>query len=82
MDTKIERTWWFRTLCTALAALAAVRLMQLAGIDAPYRLFTWVLFGFCLFGLQRLIAFAGSLVVLCLPKSLDVVEPVRKVPRD
>lgn len=75
MHTKIERTWWFRTLCAALAAMASVKLMALAGIATPYHFSTWVLFGFCLFGLQRLIAFTGWLVILCLPMPLDVVEP-------
>lgn len=63
MHTKIESTWWFLLLSAPLAALAAARLMESAGIHTPYRCSTWVLFVFCLFCLQRL------------PASLDLLEP-------
>ena len=76
MTSKLEHTWWFAALVSALAAFSTGALIHSAGLGVPAAgLAQWVMYGLCFFALHRGFAFAGWLLVLALAPSSRLLEP-------
>ncbi|MEW7848977.1 hypothetical protein AB2N08_09785 [Massilia aurea] len=75
MASKLEQTWWFIALVSALAAFSTGILIRSAGLGLPAAgLAQWVMYGLCFFALHRGFVFAGWLLVLALAPSSQLLE--------
>jgi hypothetical protein len=75
ITSRLERTWWFIAIVSALAFVSAAGLMQAAGLPFPYTgVAQWVLHGLCFFAFQRGYSHAGWLLVLVLVPSSPMLE--------
>ncbi|RYE90481.1 MAG: hypothetical protein EOO78_31590, partial [Oxalobacteraceae bacterium] len=67
MTSRLEHTWWFAALVSALALSSTGFLIHSAGLGLPATgLAQWIMYALCFFALHRGFAFAGWLLVLAL----------------
>lgn len=75
ITSRLERTWWFIAIVTALAFVSAAGLMRAAGLLFPYTgVAQWALHAMCFFAFQRGFSHAGWLLVLVLTPSSPMLE--------
>ena len=75
MTSRLEHTWWFAALVSALAVLSTGFLAHRAGLGVPPSgLAQWIVCALCFFVLHRGFAFAGWLLVLALAPSSHLLE--------
>jgi len=85
MTSRLEHTWWFAALVSALAVLSTGFLAHRAGLGVPPTgLAQWIVGALCFVALHRGFAFAGWLLVLALalaPSSRLLQRSGAKSPR-
>jgi len=75
MTSRLEHTWWFAALVSALAVFSTGFLIHSAGLGVPPTgLAQWIACTLCFFMLHRGFAFAGWLLVLALAPSSRLLE--------